>query len=162
MVPGYLSIIRVFSEQVEAKEFRIPGEDISCSRFESDVEVPENLLEVSLHRLIRLPGGTYAKTLAEFDRGFKTVCAYLDGKMKDYNCLEVVIDGAPQSTDCDERQKTQLQRIMEGIRAAASNYHSLLIAAKSEELSKHDVVICTTAVSANLIVQNNCRFSQVI
>lgn len=159
VVPGYLSIVRVFSEQVEAKEFRVPGEDISCSRFESDVEVPENLLEVSLHRLIRLPGRPFAKILEKFDTGFRQVCSFLDGKETKYTRLDVVIDGG-SNLDAGGN-KPQLQRIMEGIRLAASSYHALLMVAKSLELRKHDVVLCTTAVSSNLILQSNCRFCQV-
>lgn len=162
--PEGISMVRLFSQQVEEKEFPLPGVRGFNSSFESEVEVPQNLRDVSLHFLIRKEDRPYAKMLLKYDELFKRAQEYLDGY------------GPPvQITFSDDLSSVNSIKILEEetltfnqhnqflvkLRRAVKVYRSISDFAKGQELRKYDIVFCTTAGSANPVIQRNCRFCQV-
>ena len=68
-----LKILRVYSDQVEQKEFPIPNtlKPARATRSDADLKITnEKLKSVSLHHVIRTSPCPYAKDLRECEDGF--------------------------------------------------------------------------------------------
>eukprot|EP00057_Strongylocentrotus_purpuratus_P026536 XP_011681010.1 PREDICTED: uncharacterized protein LOC579093 [Strongylocentrotus purpuratus] len=68
-----ISIVRVYSEQIERKEYPIPGVPGLISKWSrKEVSMSEGLSDIALHRLIRMRGKPHAEQLAADERRFRT------------------------------------------------------------------------------------------
>ena len=68
-----LNILRVYSDQVEQREFPIPNKLKPARTTRSDDELKisnENIRSVCLHHVIRSPACPYEKELRQFEEGF--------------------------------------------------------------------------------------------
>ena len=69
-----LKVLRVYSDQIEQKEFPIPNKLKPARITRSDDELKisnEKIRCVSLHHVIRRPGCPFEEELREFEEGFK-------------------------------------------------------------------------------------------
>eukprot|EP00057_Strongylocentrotus_purpuratus_P028231 XP_011682705.1 PREDICTED: helicase with zinc finger domain 2 isoform X2 [Strongylocentrotus purpuratus] len=81
-----ISIVRVYSEQIERKEYPIPGVPGLISKWSrKEASMSEGLSDIALHRLIRMRGKPHAEELAAYERRFRTNPAgILSRDIKDY------------------------------------------------------------------------------
>ncbi|XP_063955339.1 3'-5' exoribonuclease HELZ2-like [Lytechinus pictus] len=68
-----ISVVRVYSEQIERKDFPIPGVPGLVSKWSrKESSMPVEMKDIALHHLIRMRGKPHAAELAGYERKFRT------------------------------------------------------------------------------------------
>ncbi|CAG2233759.1 unnamed protein product [Mytilus edulis] len=120
-------IVRMYGSAIEQLTFPIPGRASVSRRNIRDAKADTHLVEngVVLHNIIRQDGKPYAARLKELDKQFSD----------DISLIEEI----------DQSRRGPLKTTIEDIK----EYKDIQSKATKEDLSKYDVIFCTTSLVAN-------------
>ena len=69
-----ITVVRVYSETIERKEFPIPGAPNAGRKMPSgrEAQMDDRHADISLHHLIRKPSNSYHEAIKKYDEMFRT------------------------------------------------------------------------------------------
>ncbi|XP_071490369.1 3'-5' exoribonuclease HELZ2-like [Diadema antillarum] len=84
-----ISVVRVYSEMIENKEFPLPGMPSVSSKWRraNEAGADEDLKDITLHRLIRRPGAPYAADIRAMELKFSRMTSVSYAEKKKYKKL---------------------------------------------------------------------------